>query len=234
MPFIVQNTWKSIFKLTLPILVGYLAAGIAYGLLATSAGLPAWFTITMSFTVFSGTAQYAAIPFFLSGASLISVFLSTFLMSLRFIFYTLNMRQNLPDNSIHKTLSLSYLTDESFALLTTVPQENQKVIILKVNLLGMAYWVFATIIGVILGDSVSQYIPNLDFALPCLFAILAYEQYKSQKQWKAIFIAFICFLLAQSISNTSILLISIILAIVIVILLPNSLIDNKGQKNGHY
>ncbi|QGM81602.1 AzlC family ABC transporter permease [Otariodibacter oris] len=234
MSFTVENTWKSIFKLTLPILMGYLAAGIAYGLLATSAGLPVWFTITMSFTVFSGTAQYAAIPFFVSGASLVSVFLSTLLMSLRFIFYTLNIRQNLPDNPVHKLVSLSYLTDESFALLSTVPSENQKSIILKVNLLGMSYWVLATIIGVILGDSVSQYIPNLDFALPCLFAILAYEQYKSQKQWKAIFIAFVCFLLAQSISSTSILLIAIILAIVIVIFLPSSFIDSKGQKNGNH
>lgn len=86
MSFNTENSWESAFKLTLPIFMGYLAAGIAYGMLATNAGMPAWFTVVMCFTVFSGTAQYAAIPFFVSGAGVVSVFLSTLLMSLRFIF----------------------------------------------------------------------------------------------------------------------------------------------------
>ncbi len=58
-----ENSWKYALKLTTPIFMGYFAAGVAYGMLATNAGMPAWFTIAMSFTVVSGTAQYAAIPF---------------------------------------------------------------------------------------------------------------------------------------------------------------------------
>lgn len=49
-----EHSWRNALKLTTPIFMGYLAAGIAYGILATSAGLPIWFTIVMSFTVFSG------------------------------------------------------------------------------------------------------------------------------------------------------------------------------------
>lgn len=116
-----ENSWKSAIKLTTPIFMGYLAAGIAYGVLATNAGLPAWFTIVMCITVFSGTAQYAAIPFFVSGAGLVSIFLSTLLMSLRFIFYTLNMREFLPQEKPQRTLSIGYMTDENFALLSTLP-----------------------------------------------------------------------------------------------------------------
>lgn len=224
-----ENSWRNAFRLTLPILMGYLAAGIAYGILATSAGLPAWFTIVMSFTVFSGTAQYAAIPFFVSGAGLFSVFLSTLLMSLRFLFYTLNMHSILPKARLKRFFSTCYLTDESFALLTTFPAEMRQAMIYKVNLLGMTYWLAATIIGVTLGDSVSAFIPHLDFALPCLFAILAYEQYRSQKQWKPIFIALIGFLLARQISEQSVLLVSILIAIVIVALLPQSLLENHKE-----
>ncbi|KAE9532465.1 AzlC family ABC transporter permease [Ursidibacter arcticus] len=230
MSFNTENSWKNAVKLTLPILMGYLAAGIAYGILATTAGLPVWFTIVMSFTVFSGTAQYAAIPFFVSGVGIIPIFLSTLLMSLRFMFYTLNMYTILPKERIKRFFSVSYLTDESFALLTTFPPDTRQAMMLKVNLLGMIYWVIATIIGISLGDSVSQYIPNLDFALPCLFAILAYEQYKSQKQWKSIFIALVGFLLARQITDQSVLLVAILIAIVIVALLPQSLLDNKKGK----
>ncbi|KAE9541487.1 AzlC family ABC transporter permease [Ursidibacter maritimus] len=230
MSFNAENSWKNAVKLTLPILMGYLAAGIAYGILATSTGLPAWFTIVMSFTVFSGTAQYAAIPFFISGVGIIPIFLSTLLMSLRFMFYTLNMYSLLPKERVKRFLSTCYLTDESFALLTTFPANTRQAMMLKVNFLGMIYWVIATIIGIALGDSVSQYIPNLDFALPCLFAILAYEQYKSQKQWKSIFIALVGFLLARQITDQSVLLVAILIAIVIVTLLPQSFFDHKKGK----
>lgn len=228
----IENSWRSAIKLTTPIFIGYLAAGIAYGILATSAGLPTWFILAMCLTVFSGTAQYAAIPFFVSGAGLISIFLSTLLMSLRFIFYALNMAQTLPKEPLKRSISLAYLTDENFALLSTLPADSRQALTVKTSLLGLFYWTLATFIGITLGDSVSTMIPHLDFALPCLFAILAYEQYRSQKQWKAIFIAFIGFLLASQISNTSVLLIAIIISIVIVALLPNRFTDQPTeQKN---
>lgn len=229
MSFNMENSWKSALKITTPIFMGYLAAGIAYGMLATNAGMPAWFTIIMCFTVFSGTAQYAAIPFFISGAGLLSIFLSTLLMSLRFIFYTLNMHQSLPNHKIGRFFAISYLTDENFGILTTLPQETRQAMMFKISILGMLYWTFATIIGILLGDSISQYIPNLDFALPCLFAILAYEQYKSQKQWKPIFIAFVSFLLASQIAQTNLLLIAITIAIIIVVSLPHSSKDKQEK-----
>ncbi|WP_419693132.1 hypothetical protein OF381_09505 [Mannheimia haemolytica] len=81
----------------------------------------------------------------------------------------------------------------------------------------------------------ANYIPHLDFALPCLFAILAYEQYKNQKQWKPIVIALIGFLLARQITETSVLLVAILVAIVIVALLPqsSSIKLEKGVENEH-
>lgn len=222
-------SWKYAIQLTSPIFMGYFAAGVAYGMLATNAGMPAWFTIVMCFTVFSGTAQYAAIPFFVSGAGVLSVFLSTLLMSLRFIFYTLNMHQVLPKEKVKRFFALSYLTDENFALLSTQPEQERQGLILKASLLGMSYWTFATIVGVLLGDRVADYIPHLDFALPCLFAILAFEQYQSQKQWKSLFIAFIGFLLAHQISDSNTLLIAILIAIVLVACLPQSFSRQERQ-----
>lgn len=227
-----ENSWKNAFRLTSPIFMGYFAAGVAYGMLATNAGMPAWFTIMMCFTVFSGTAQYAAIPLFISGAGVFSVFLSTLMMSLRFIFYTLNMHSVLPKEKLKRFFALSYLTDENFALLSTFSAEKRQALIFKTSILGMSYWTFATIVGVLLGDRVAEYIPHLDFALPCLFTILAFEQYLNQKQWKPIFIALVGFLLARQISETSVLLVSILIAMVIVALLPQSL--GKEKNNGNH
>lgn len=219
-------SWHQAFKLTIPILLGYFAAGIAYGILATNAGLPYWLTVAMSFFVFSGTAQYAAIPFFVNYTPLFSVFLSTLLMSLRFIFYTIGIRHYLPRSPIKKYLSLWSLTDEGFALLSSYPTQSRQAMVFKVNMLGLSYWVIATIIGMLLGDSVVDLIPHLDFALPCLFAILAYEQYINQKQWKPIVIAVISFMLAKWITQQYILLLAIIISMLFILLLPASKEDN--------
>lgn len=216
-----ETSWRHAVKLTTPIFMGYFAAGAAYGMLATNAGMPAWFTIMMSFTVISGTAQYATIPFFVSGSGIVSVFLSTLLMSLRFTFYSLNIHEHLPKSRFTRWVALAGLTDEGFAILTTFPKTQREAMMFKVATLCISYWTFATIVGVVLGDSVADYIPNLDFALPCLFAILAYEQYKNQRQWKPMLIALIGFLAASQITETSVLLVAILLAIVIVALLPS-------------
>lgn len=217
-----ENSCKDAIKLTTPIFMGYFAAGVAYGMLATNAGMPAWFTIAMCFTVISGTAQYAAIPFFVSGAGVISIFLSTLLMSLRFCFYTLNMMEHKPKSRVKGIVSIAGLTDEGFAVLSTLPKEQREALFFKVSALSITYWTFSTIVGVLLGDTVADYIPNLDFALPCLFTILAYEQYKNQKQWKSLVIALVGFLLARQITDTSVLLVAILVAIILVALLPQS------------
>ena len=189
------------------------------------------FTVAMCFTVFSGTAQYAAIPFFVSGAGIVSVFLSTLLMSLRFCFYTLNMMEYKPKSKAAGIISIAGLTDEGFGVLSTLPEEQREPLFLKIVILSVSYWTFSAIVGVLLGDSVAGLIPNLDFALPCLFAILAYEQYKNQKQWKPVVIALISFLLARQISETGILLAAILIAGAVVILLPQSF--SKEVKNEH-
>lgn len=225
-----ENSWRNAVRLTMPIFMGYFAAGVAYGMLATNAGLPVWFTIIMCFTVFSGTAQYAAIPFFVAGAGVLSVFLSTLLMSLRFMFYTLNMHNVLPTSRLKRFFTLAYLTDENFALLATLPMEKRQALIFKTSILGMLYWTSAAIVGVLLGDSVANYIPHLDFALPCLFAILAFEQYKNQKQWLSLLVALIGFLLARQISENNVLLVAILIAIGLVTFLPTS--KEKGGNDG--
>lgn len=217
-----ENSWKYAIKLTTPIFMGYFAAGVAYGMLATNAGMPAWFTIAMCFTVISGTAQYAAIPFFTAATGAVSVFLSTLFMSLRFSFYTLNMMEHKPKSRAKGIVSIAGLTDEGFAVLSTLPKEQREGLFFKVSTLCIAYWTFSTIVGVLLGDTVAEYIPNLDFALPCLFTILAYEQYKNQRQWKPILIALIGFFLARQITESSVLLVAILMAIVIVAILPQS------------
>ncbi|MBE2897565.1 AzlC family ABC transporter permease [Pasteurellaceae bacterium 20609_3] len=189
--------WPRLLRLTLPIAMGYYAAGIAYGILAISAGLPSWLAIALSVVVFSGAAQYAAIPLFVAGAGFFPLVVSTFFISLRHVFYTLALHPDLPEKGLKRWYSALALTDENYALLSIQSRAERQANIVRVNLLCQFYWVSASAIGVLLGNQFANVIPHLDFALPCLFAILAYEQFRQAQQWLPFLLAAVSFLAAK-------------------------------------
>ena len=65
-----KKTFRRAFHDSLPIMAGYLALGIGYGVLLQSKGYSFWWAILMSVTMFAGSGQYAGVDFMASGASL--------------------------------------------------------------------------------------------------------------------------------------------------------------------
>ena len=106
--------WQQAFKVSLPVAMGYIPAGIAFGVLFVAAKLPIWAAILSSVVLYAGAAQYASIALLAGGV----------------------------------------------------------------------------------GISTNDWVPHLDFALVCLFAILAYEQFKAVKAYYPIFITIIAFVAA--------------------------------------
>ena len=53
-----KKTFKRAFRDSLPIMAGYLALGIGYGVLLQSKGYSFWWAILMSVTMFAGSGQY--------------------------------------------------------------------------------------------------------------------------------------------------------------------------------
>ncbi|MBE2893591.1 AzlC family ABC transporter permease [Spirabiliibacterium falconis] len=210
--------WRTLLRITLPIAMGYYAAGIAYGILAISAGLPSWLSIALSIVVFSGAAQYAAIPLFVANAGFIPLVLSTFLISLRHLFYTLALHPDLPKQRLQRWYSALALTDENYALLSIQSRAERKANIVRVNLLCQFYWVSASAIGVVLGNQFANVIPHLDFALPCLFAILAYEQFRQAQQWLPFGLAAISFFVAKAIMPEWTMLTAVLLCATVILL----------------
>ena len=205
--------WTDLIKLTLPIAMGYYAAGIAYGILGVNAGLPAWLVIALSVLVYSGAAQYAAIPLFASAAGFLPLVVGTLLISLRQIFYSLAQHQDLPPNGLKRWYATASITDESYALMSTQDSANRAEKMVRINFLCQFYWVSATIIGVLLGNEFSNAIPHLAFALPCLFIILAYEQYCRIRKLFPLLMALTAFIIAKIFMPSWVMLAAILLCI---------------------
>lgn len=206
--------WANLIKLTMPIAMGYYAAGIAFGILSVASGIDIYTTILISMVVFAGALQYSLIGFITEGVSLFSIGVSTVLISMRQVIYAIGLKPYLPKNIAKKIITAAMVTDENFSLVITQTVDLREKIILKVNFLCYFYWVTATVIGAFLGDDLSKLIPHLDFALPCLFVILCLEQYKNIKTIEPVFVAILGFIIAKILVPDYILFTGVVINIV--------------------
>lgn len=184
-------------RASLPVGLGYLPAGFAFGVLSIQAGLPVWLALAMSILVYAGALQYAAIPMMASGAGLAAFALTTLAINLRHILYALPLIPSLPRRALARYYTLAALTDETYSLATTMAPAEREKLLLPVSMINQGWWVFGTVIGAVAGPALGRHVPNLDFALPCLFLILAIEQYLATRIWQPALVGVLALLLAR-------------------------------------
>ncbi|ELA08399.1 branched chain amino acid efflux pump, LivE family, large subunit [Moraxella macacae 0408225] len=209
--------WRDALKLTLPVAMGYIPAGVAYGVLFVAAGLPAWAAVFSSMILYAGAAQYASIPLLASGVGFFTHASNTFAINLRMAFYGIPLIQHLPTHPIARLICLFCLTDETFSLLTTLTPQQRTKLILPISVLNWSYWLIGTILGLVIGAGLNDLVPNLDFALVCLFVILGYEQFKNTNALYPIVFASIAFVLAMWLMPSWVLLGAIVLSSLLII-----------------
>ena len=209
--------WAEGFRKSLPVAMGYLPAGIAFGVLAQVAGIPVWATIMLSIVLYAGAAQYACLPMLSAGLPIGSIATNIAAINLRHVFYGMPLLQYLPKNKLAKTYCLFALTDETFSVMTSLPNESRQALILPISLFNQSWWVLASAIGVLIGSALSDLVPHLDFALVCLFAILAYEQFQSIKRYFPIAIAIIALVIASIFTNDWLLLVAITICMLMIL-----------------
>lgn len=168
-----------ISKFTIPVLLGYIPIGIAFGLLAVNSGYPVWLPVFMSIVVFAGAAQFIAVGLFVSGASLFQIAVVTLVVNVRHIAYGFSLIRDFARFPRLRPYLVFALSDETYALLTSLPAEDRAS---AGNLSGIAaldqfWWVLGTVIGASIGSLIPFKLQGLDFALTALFIVLAIEQF---------------------------------------------------------
>ena len=213
-----STQWTEGFKKSLPVAMGYLPAGIAFGVLAQVAGVPIWATIMLSIVLYAGAAQYACLPMLSAGLPIGSIATNIAAINLRHVFYAVPLLQCLPVNKFAKTYCLFALTDETFSVMTSLPAESRQALMLPISLFNQSWWVLATVIGVLIGSALSNLVPHLDFALVCLFAILAYEQLQTIQRYFPIAIAVVALIIASLFTSQWLLLVAIAICMVLILM----------------
>lgn len=173
-------------KTSLPVFFGYIALGIAFGLVVVDAGYPWWISPLSGIIMYAGAGQFIAIGLLSAGSSLAAVLLTEFLINIRHIVYGLSLITQYKDCGKWKPYLIFALTDETYSLLTTteVPEGvNKTSFYALVSLLDQSYWVLGCTIGALAGYIIPFDMKGVDFALTALFAVLTVEQIKKTKDF---------------------------------------------------
>lgn len=212
-----RHDWAEGFRKSIPVAMGYLPAGIAFGVLAQVAGIPMWGVMMLSIVLYAGAAQYACLPMLSAGLPVGNIATNIAAINLRHVFYGMPLLPYLPKQKLAKTYCLFALTDETFSVITSLPNESKPALILPISLFNQSWWVIASALGVMIGSALSDLVPHLDFALVCLFAILAYEQFQSIKRYFPIGVAIISLAIAALFTTQWLLLVAITICVLFIL-----------------
>ncbi|MDK9712383.1 AzlC family ABC transporter permease [Acidaminobacter sp.] len=144
-------------KLGIPIAIGYIPIGIAFGVLASSTGIQTGIGVALSSILYAGASQFVGVGMMAAGASTLEIVATTLILNFRHFIMSSSLSQRLPATIGKRFLAvLAFgVTDESFAVASVQPQP----IFEPWNLFGLntiAYlaWNAGTLIGLLLGDAI--------------------------------------------------------------------------------
>ena len=159
-------------KAAVPTALGYVAIGLAFGVVAAASGLSALEVGLMCALVYGGSAQFAMCALVVAGASLGELTLTVFLV---------NLRNIITKTSLWNQLGIgSLITDESYGVLLGEYVHHKDISANWMhgnNIFSYLVWIVSSVVGCLIGSM----IPNpelfgLDFALIAMFIGLLSSQ----------------------------------------------------------
>ena len=177
-------------RLSLPIILGYLPVGFAFGVLAVQAGLTPVTVGLMSYFVYAGSAQLIAADLLLGGgASTAGIVLTTFVVNLRHMLMSAALTPYLKSWGRPLQAWFSFeMTDETFAanLGRFGSHGVSKGETLGLNFLSHLGWVVGGVAGALFDSVIGDIKPlGLDYALPGMFIALLLPHFRVPRRLAA-------------------------------------------------
>ncbi len=147
---------RAAFPRTVPVMVGYLFLGAAFGILLESKGYGFGWAALMSIFIYAGSMQFVAVDLLATGAGFLQVILMTLMVNIRHVFYGISMLGKFRNLGAKKPYMIFSLTDETFSLLCTAePPKNvdRNWFFFFIALFNQLYWIVGSVVGGLLGSS---------------------------------------------------------------------------------
>lgn len=179
------SEWRKGLKAAVPVIVGYVPIGLAFGILASQQGLTVGTVFLMSLIVYAGSSQFIAAAMMATGADAVSVISTTFLVNLRHLLMSASLSQHMKKFSTKLQSIISFgITDETFAVSGSYVQNNiaTEGYFLGLHLASHGSWILSTVLGGIFVSRLTDTTKwGIDFALSAMFIGLLIMQLKDKK-----------------------------------------------------
>lgn len=223
---------------SVPVLLGYLAIGMAFGLLLVDAGYPWWLSLVMGIVMYAGAGQFISVGLFAAGAGLPEAVLVQLVVNARHMAYGLSMLKRFNAAGPFKYYLIFSLTDETFALLSSLPEEDpgggdRNRFMFYVSLLNQCYWIIGSVIGAAAGTLLPFDMEGIGFALTALFVVLMIEQILRVKRALPFIVSALTAVLAVLILPSRLSLLSaMLISLILVQLMDQSWGRRKDHRGG--
>ena len=177
-----RKAFAAAFPATVPVMLGYLTLGAAFGLLLNAAGFGVGWAALMSGFIYAGSAQFLGVELLTAAVPLAQAAVMTFILNFRHLVYGLSMLEKFRGMGWKKPYMIFSLTDETYALLSSlhVPVGVKPAdYYFAVSLLDQLYWVAGSLLGGLLGTALTINTQGADFAMTALFIVIAVGQWKA-------------------------------------------------------
>lgn len=172
------------FMQTVPVMLGYLCLGIAFGLMLQDAGYHFLWAFFCSVFIYAGSMQFVLVTLLTGGVSFIYAAVMTFFINGRQIFYGLSLIDQFKRMGKYYPYMIFSLTDETYSLMCSVkfPEHlNEKKTMFLIALFDHIYWVTGSLIGAVAGQLIKFDITGVDFSMTALFIVIVLNQWRESK-----------------------------------------------------
>lgn len=169
---------------TIPVFLGYIFLGIAFGLLLQKAGLGAGWAFLISLFVYAGSMQFALVGILTEGLSFAATAIMTLLINSRHAFYGLTFIERFRKMKAAGPYMIFSLTDETYSILCSAKKPDNftdrewKLSSLFISLFNHCYWVAGSVAGALIGQFLPFDTTGIDFAMTALFIVICVNQWR--------------------------------------------------------
>ena len=198
---------------TLPVGMGLIPLGLAFGLLIAQTGFSWWWAPIFSFVVYAGSMEFLAVGLVMAHTGLLGCAVTSFMVNFRHVFYGLTFPRDRIQSRLGRAYSTYALTDESYAIVSAANTDEKMSghRLLTIQILCQLLWVGSGIVGALTGAALPEGIRGAEFALVALFTVLAMDAFETSKDWSLPLSAIVCTLVGWLINPNQMLVIGLLM-----------------------
>ena len=227
-----KKTFKAAFTATIPIFIGFLFTGLAYGVYMNAKGFNYIYCTLMSIIVCAGALQFVGVEFLVSAFNPVYAFIMSVMINARHLFYSISMLDKYKDTGLKKPIMIFALCDETFSINISAKLSedmDEKLYYFYVTCIVYFYWIFSSFVGGLLGGFINIDVTGIDFILTALFFVTFINQLIDSKQYAASFIGLISSLICLIVFGKDNFIIPAMAVILIILTVFRSKFEKKEE-----